>query len=202
MPDPGPVVTLIRHGETTWSARGQHTGRTDLELTETGEAQARALSVLLVAEHPFDVVATSPLRRALRTAELAGLDATKILDDLREWDYGDLEGLTTPEIQERYPGWAIWNGPWPGGETAADVGQRTDRVVAWLMGLPTDTRVALVAHGHILRVLGARWSGAEVDTGRMLALDTASVSELGWEHQRRVVRRWNLTIESMPVTAP
>ncbi|MDQ2724169.1 MAG: histidine phosphatase family protein [Actinomycetota bacterium] len=201
MPDLGPVVTLIRHGETTWSARGQHTGRTDLELTETGEAQARGLRVL-VAEHPFDVVATSPLRRALRTAELAGLDVTKILDDLREWDYGDLEGLTTPEIQERYPGWVIWNGPWPGGETAADVGQRADRVVAWLMGLPTDTRVALVAHGHILRVLGARWSGAEVVTGRMLALDTASVSELGWEHQRRVVRRWNLTIESMPVTAP
>ncbi|MDQ2728315.1 MAG: histidine phosphatase family protein [Actinomycetota bacterium] len=199
MSDPGPVVTIIRHGETAWSARGQHTGRTDLELTETGEGQARALRAL-IAEHPFDVVATSPMRRALRTAELAGLDPTEILADLREWDYGDLEGQTTPQIRERHPGWTIWSGPWPGGETDADVGQRTDRVVAWLLGLPTGTRVALVAHGHILRVLGARWLRADVATGRMLALDTASVSELGWEHQLPVVRRWNLTIDSIRAT--
>lgn len=201
MPDPGPVVTLIRHGETIWSARGQHTGRTDLELTETGEDQARALRALL-GEHSFDVVATSPLRRAIRTAELAGLDPTEIVDDLGEWDYGDLEGLTTSQVRERYPGWTIWSGPWPGGETAAAVGERADRVLARLLHLPAEARVAVVAHGHILRVLGARWLGAEAATGRMLALDTASVSELGWEHRLPVVRRWNLTIDSMPVTAP
>lgn len=200
MPDPGPEVTIIRHGETIWSARGQHTGRTDLELTETGEAQAMALRGVL-AEHPFEVVASSPLRRARRTAELAGLHPTEILEDLREWDYGDLEGLTTAEVRERYPGWTIWSGPRPGGESAAEVGARTDRVVAWLLGQPTGSRVALVAHGHILRVLAARWLGAEVSTGRMLALDTASVSELGWEHQLPVVRRWNLTIDAMPLTA-
>ncbi len=201
MPDPGPVVTLIRHGETTWSARGQHTGRTDLELTQKGEDQARALRALLGERH-FDVVATSPLRRAIRTAELAGLDPTEVLDDLGEWDYGDLEGLTTPQVRERYPGWTIWIGPWPGGETAEAIGERTDRVLARLLDLPAEARVAVVAHGHILRVLGARWLGAEVITGRTLALDTASVSELGWEHRLPVVRRWNLTIDSMPVTSP
>jgi probable phosphoglycerate mutase len=201
MPDSGPAVTLIRHGETTWSANGQHTGRTDLDLTETGEAQARALGPLMGGQ-PFDVVATSPMRRALRTAELAGLTPTEILDDLGEWDYGDLEGLTTPEIRQQYPGWTIWTGPWPGGETAAAVGERADRVVARLQGLPPGTRVALVAHGHILRVLGARWPGAGVATGRMLALDTASVSELGWEHELPVVRRWNLTLDSVSVAAP
>lgn len=201
MPDPGPAVTIIRHGETIWSARGQHTGRTDLELTETGEGQARGLGLLL-GERPFDVVATSPMRRAAITAELAGLHPTEVLDDLREWDYGGLEGLTTPEVRERYPGWTIWTGPWPGGETATDVGERADRVVAWLLGQPAETRIALVAHGHILRVLGARWVGADVATGRMLALDTASLSELGWEHQLPVVRRWNLTIDSIPSAAP
>lgn len=200
MPEPGPVVTIIRHGETTWSASGQHTGRTDLELTETGEAQARGVAALL-GDLPFDVVATSPMRRAVRTAELAGLHPTEVLDDLREWDYGDLEGLTTAQVRERYRDWTIWTGPWPGGETATDVGARTDRVVGWLLGQPPETRIALVAHGHILRVLGARWLGADVVTGRMLALDTASVSELGWEHRLPVVRRWNLTIDCIPATA-
>jgi probable phosphoglycerate mutase len=201
MPDPGPAVTLIRHGETTWSASGRHTGRTDLELTENGEDQARSLGPLL-GEQPFDVVATSPLRRAIRTAELAGLTPTETLEDLREWDYGDLEGLSTPDIRQEYPGWTIWSGPWPGGETADAVGERADRVVNWLQGLAAGTRVALVAHGHILRVLGARWPGPGVATGQMLALDTASVSELGWEHQYPVVRRWNLTVDSMSDAAP
>ncbi|MDQ6840109.1 MAG: histidine phosphatase family protein [Actinomycetota bacterium] len=199
MPDPGPEVTLIRHGETSWSARFRHTGRTDLKLSETGEAQAGMLRELL-PERPFDVVATSPLRRAQDTAALAGLHVTDIVDDLREWDYGDLEGLTTPQIRQQFPDWTIWSGPWPGGETALEAAERSDRVVAWILGLPAETRVALVAHGHILRVLAARWLGAEVTTGRMLALDTASVSELGWEHDRPVVRRWNLTVGSLRVT--
>ncbi len=193
-------MTIIRHGETTWSSLGQHTGRTDLELTETGEAQARALQPLFAGQ-VFDVVAASPLRRAQRTAVLAGVLPTETLDDLREWDYGDLEGQTTGQIRERYPDWSIWTGPWPGGETAADVAERTDRVVAWVMRLPREARIALVAHGHILRVLGARWAGAEVTTGRMLALDTASVSELGWEHGCPVVRRWNLTVEALTLDA-
>jgi len=200
MANPGPVVTLIRHGETTWSASGRHTGRTDLELTATGEDQAERLRPLL-AERSFDVVATSPRSRARRTAELAGLGTTDVVDDLREWDYGELEGLTTSQIRERFPAWSIWNGPWPGGESAADVAGRADGVVAWCRAQPVDAAVALVGHGHFLRVLGARWAGAEVGAGRMLALDTGSISELGWEHALPVLWRWNLTPGPLPAPA-
>lgn len=198
MAAPEPGLTLVRHGETTWSTAGRHTGRTDLELTAAGERQAEAIGGLLAGRH-FDVVAASPLRRAQRTAELAGLQATDIIEDLREWDYGDLEGLTTPQIQERiHPDWTIWDGPWPGGETAADVGARCDRVIRQMLALAPATTVALVAHGHILRALAARWLEVEVPAGRMLALDTGSVSELGWEHRQPVLRRWNVVPASPP----
>jgi broad specificity phosphatase PhoE len=191
MSDQGPDVVLVRHGETAWSVSGQHTGRTDLDLTATGEAQAKAASALLGDGH-FDLVMTSPMRRARRTAELAGLTPYELDDDLREWDYGDFEGLTSDQIHEEVPGWTIWRGPWPGGETAEDTAARADRVVRRILHLGPGARVAVVAHGHILRVLAARWLGQDVSAGRLLALDTATVSELGWEHDVRVVRRWNV----------
>jgi len=188
----GPEITLVRHGETTWSAGGQHTGRTDLELTEAGEEQARALAAPL-AGTTFSLVLSSPLRRARHTAELAGLADIHIDDDLREWDYGELEGLTTAEIQRRYPAWSIWDGPWPGGETSDEVTARADRVLARCRRLPPGSRVAVVAHGHILRVLGARWIGQPAAAGRWLALGTAARCRLGWEHDLPVVSLWNLT---------
>ena len=188
MAQPGPDVTIIRHGQTTWSASGQHTGRTDLPLTDEGEAQARSLAGCV---GPFDTVLCSPLARARRTAELAGLAVTEVTDDLREWDYGDFEGLTTQEIAERVPGWSIWDGPWPGGEDAAAVAARCDRVVAAVRALPPSSSVALVAHGHILRSVAARWLGLEVSGGRLLVLGTATVSVLGWEHDWPALQRWN-----------
>ncbi len=189
MTEAGPKVTLLRHGETPWSRGGQHTGRTDVDLTSTGEVQAVRLRAALTP--PYDVVLVSPMRRARRTAALAGLDGYEVDEDLREWDYGSLEGLTTAEIQTKIPGWSIWAGPWPDGETSDAVGARADRVVARLLAVGPGATVACVAHGHILRVLAARWLDAEVAWGRFLALDTATVSELGWEHDYRVVRRWN-----------
>lgn len=190
MSAPGPIVTLVRHGETEWSRSGQHTGRTDIALTATGERQAKDAGTIL-AGTSFDSVLVSPMQRARRTAELAGLGDYQVEEDLREWDYGDFEGLTTGEIQERVPGWNIWGGPWPGGETDAQIAGRADRVVAQLLGSPAGYRVAVVAHGHFLRVLGARWVGAPVGFGKYLTLDTAAVCELGWEHDYRVVHRWN-----------
>jgi broad specificity phosphatase PhoE len=191
MSDQGPDVVLVRHGETEWSLSGRHTGRTDLDLTETGEAQAKAACALL-GDSRFDLVLTSPMRRARRTAELAGLTPYELDEDLKEWDYGDFEGLTSDQIHERFPGWTVWRGPWPGGETAEDTAARADRVVRRILHLGPGARVAVVAHGHILRVVAARWLQQDVAVGRLLALDTATVSELGWEHDVRVVRRWNV----------
>ncbi len=191
MSDLGPDAVLVRHGETEWSLAGKHTGRTDVDLTRTGETQAKAASTLL-GHGPFDLVLTSPMRRAYRTAELAGLTPYELDEDLREWDYGAFEGRTSDEIHESLPGWTIWDGPWPGGETAGDVSARADRVVRQILHLGPGARVAVVAHGHILRVLAARWLDQDVTVGRLLALDTATVSELGWEHDVRVVRRWNV----------
>jgi broad specificity phosphatase PhoE len=184
-----PTLVVVRHGETTWSRSGQHTSRTDLDLTKAGELQARRLGDVL-AGIPFDLVLSSPRLRARRTAELARLVPATIDDDLTEWDYGDLEGLTSTEIQERYPGWSIWSGPWPGGETAVDVGCRADRVIDRILASDA-ARIALVGHGHMSRVLAARWVGAAVDVGAWLDLDTATVSELSWTRGARVVRRWN-----------
>lgn len=185
-----PRAWLIRHGETEWSRSGQHTGRTDLPLTASGEEQAATIRSLLDGI-TFDLVLCSPMLRARRTAELAGLGDFEVDADLREWDYGELEGRVTSEIRSQYPGWSIWDGPWPEGETAGEVSDRADRVVQRMVKSGAD-RVAVVGHGHFTRALTARWVGEPVGVGRWLELDTASVSELGWSRGDRVLRRWNV----------
>jgi probable phosphoglycerate mutase len=190
-------LILLRHGETEWSASGQHTGRTDIPLTPRGEAAAAALAPAL-AKRPIRAAFTSPASRAVRTAELAGLHDAKPDPDLQEWDYGGYEGRTTPQIQEERPGWYLWrDGVIPGdaahpGETVAQVGARADAVLARVRPLLTDGDVALVAHGHILRVLTARWLELDPDGGRLFRLDTGTFSTLGTEHDRPVITAWNL----------
>ncbi len=190
-------LILLRHGETEWSASGQHTGRTDIPLTSRGEAAAAALAPAL-ARRPIRAAFTSPASRAVRTAELAGLHEAKPDPDLQEWDYGGYEGLTTPQIQEERPGWYLWrDGVIPGdaghpGETVAQVGARADAVLARVRPLLVDGDVALVAHGHILRVLTARWLELEPDGGRLFRLDTGTFCTLGTEHARPVITAWNL----------
>ena len=181
---------LVRHGETEWALLGRHTGRTDVPLTDLGRQQARALGARL-AGHRFGLVLTSPLSRASETAALAGFGGAAVPDpDLMEWDYGSLEGRETTEIRAAYPGWTIWRGPWPGGETIADVASRADRVVARVRG--ADGGDALVfAHGHLLRVLAARWLGLPPESGGWFALDTGTISVLGWERGSPVVQTWN-----------
>ena len=195
-------LVLVRHGATEWSTGGKHTGRTDVPLTDLGEKQAAALADLLtdvLAGRRFLLVLSSPLVRARRTAELAGLLDVELDPDLQEWDYGGYEGLTTAQIREQRPGWRLWSdGVPPGdgvhpGESASDVGERADRVIARVEPALTSGDVALVAHGHFLRVLAARWLQLEPAAGALLALDTASVSVLGFEHGEHVVRHWNVT---------
>jgi len=184
-----PSLWLIRHGETDWSAGGRHTGRTDVALNAAGVAQAGALRVEL-RDVTFARVLTSPLSRARETCRLAGLgDAAEVAPDLREWDYGEEEGATTPGIREQRPGWTLWRDGVTGGETVDDVAARADRVIAAVVDTPGD--VALFAHGHVLRVLAARWLGLAPGAGQWLALDPGSVSVLGHEHEWRVIRRWN-----------
>ncbi len=187
----GPDVVLVRHGETEWSRTGRHTSRTDVALTEAGEAQALALRSLL-APLSFVLVLSSPLRRAVRTADLAGIGPLAMDPDLREWDYGDYEGRTTAEIREEVPGWTVWKGPCPGGETIEQVAGRVDRVMARVRRCPPGSTVAAFGHGHSLRVLAARWLGADPAAGRWLGLSTASVSRLGWEHGTPVLEHWNV----------
>jgi probable phosphoglycerate mutase len=187
---PRPSLLLIRHGETEWSRSGQHTSRTDLPLTDVGEAQARALRPL-VAGRPFALVLASPMRRALRTAELAGLPDPVIDPDLKEWDYGTCEGKTTAEIRAERPGWTVWTHRCPEGETIEQVADRADRVIARVRQCPPGSIAVVVAHGHILRVLATRWLETHPQAGRWLALGTASVSELGSEHECPVIQRWN-----------
>jgi probable phosphoglycerate mutase len=180
-------IVLVRHGETEWSRDGRHTGRTDLPLTENGRRQAELLRGAL-AEWGFAQVLSSPLQRALETCRLAGLgDSAQTTDDLREWDYGEYEGITTAQIRESRPDWYLWRDGCPGGEQAADVGRRVDRVIASL----GEGDVALFAHGHVLRVLAARWIGLEPEAGALLALGTGTLSVLGYERETRVVTRWN-----------
>jgi broad specificity phosphatase PhoE len=184
-------IVLVRHGETEWSAGGRHTSVTDVELTEAGRRAAEALGARL-AGHRFALVLTSPRTRARVTCELAGLgERARIDDDLVEWDYGDYEGLTTPQIRESVPGWTVWTRQTPGGETAADVGARADRVLE--RAAQADGDVALFAHGHFLRVLGARWIGLEPQGGALLGLDTAALCELGYERETHVLWLWNDT---------
>ncbi|WP_091461804.1 histidine phosphatase family protein [Micromonospora inyonensis] len=183
-------ILLIRHGETAWSASRRHTSYTDLELTPDGERQATALRDRL-AGRPVVTVLASPRRRALRTAELAGLTVNDIDDDLTEWHYGAYEGRTTAEIRAERPDWVIWQDGCPDGESPEQVGARVDRVLARVTPLLDSGDVALVAHAHALRVLGARWIGQPPAVGGRLRLDTASVSTLGHEHGRPVILTWN-----------
>jgi len=187
-----PQLWLVRHGQTEWSASGRHTGRTDIPLDENGREQARELAATLAAL-PIALVLTSPLQRARETCALAGLgDGAVVDDDLQEWDYGDYDGLTTDEIRAARPDWTLWRDGCPGGETAAQVGVRADRVIRRARDAGGDTIV--FAHGHLLRVLAARWIGLGPEAGALLALTTATVSLLGWEREQAVVRRWNLDL--------
>lgn len=182
-------VWVLRHGATEWSMNGRHTGTTDLPLTDAGRDQARSVGRILDGRR-FARVLVSPLSRAVETCRLAGYgDQAEITDDLREFDYGDYEGLTTPQIRESVPGWTVWTQPCPGGETLADVATRVDRVIADARA--ADGPVALFAHGHLLRVLTARWCGFDAVEGRRFPLDTGTVGILGYEHGNPGVRRWN-----------
>ena len=182
-------IWLVRHGETEWSRSGQHTSRTDLPLTSEGERRAANLKRMMEG-HSFVLVLSSPMKRAVDTCRLVGL-TPEISEDLIEWDYGDYEGLTTPEIQKRVPGWTVWTGASPNGETVEQVGARADRVVTRAQAAGGD--VALFGHGHLSRILAARWIGLEPSAGRLLALSTASLSVLGYERDTRVIRLWNQT---------
>jgi probable phosphoglycerate mutase len=202
---------LIRHGETEWSVDGRHTSRTDLPLTERGRERAVVLGKYL-AGTKFAAVLRSPMLRAKQTCELAGFGDVAVVDDgLKEWDYGVYEGRTTTEIQAEIPGWSVWKDPIVGGETVEQVGVRADGVIARALsaaGGPTSqnrdmghphadgvVNVALFAHAHILRILAARWVGLEARGGELFALDTGSVSVLGWERETRVIQRWNRGFE-------
>lgn len=183
-------VVLIRHGETEWSASGRHTSVTDVALTAAGRRQAVRAGERL-AGRDFALVLTSPRVRARETCELAGLAAGAIVDeDLAEFAYGAYEGRTTPEIRVERPGWSVWRDGAPGGETAEQVGERADRVIARALAADGDT--ALFAHGHLLRVLAARWIGLPATYGGHLALTTGTLSELGFERERRAIWSWNL----------
>jgi broad specificity phosphatase PhoE len=180
---------LVRHGETEWSRSGQHTSTTDLPLTPAGEAAARTL-IKPLAEVDFVQVLTSPRLRAIHTAELAGFPDAEVDDDLAEWAYGDYEGLTTAQIRESVPDWSVWTHKSPGGESAAQVAERLDRVVA--RARAAEGKTLVFAHGHSLRALAARWLGLDVSEGRLFALDTSTISMLGVDRGTQVVRRWNL----------
>lgn len=182
---------LIRHGETEWSRSGAHTGRTELPLTPEGREKAEAVGRFLAGRR-FALVLTSPLERARETCRLAGYGAdAQIEPNLREWDYGDYEGRTTAEIQKEVPGWSLWVNGVPQGEGIEQVAARAEAAIA--RALAADGDVALFAHGHILRILTARWLGLSPDAGRLFALGTASVSTLGYERTTRVITRWNLS---------
>ena len=184
-----PRLFLVRHGQTDWSASGQHTGWTDLPLNDTGRRQAALLAARL-APMRFAAVFTSPLVRALDTCRAAGLAEEAIVDpDLREWDYGEYEGRTTDEIRETQPGWSIWADPVPGGEAIDDVAARVDRVIERTLRAEGD--VAIFGHGHCLRILAARWLRLDPGIGGLLELSTATISRLGWERERRVLELWN-----------
>jgi probable phosphoglycerate mutase len=184
-------AVLVRHAETEWSLNGRHTGRTDLPLTDHGREVAAALRERLQAWQ-FALVLVSPARRARETCELCGLGAeAQVRDGLHEWDYGDYEGLTTAEIWERRPGWVLWRDGCPGGESPADVGARADGVVAEIAAGEGD--VAVFSHGHMLRVLGARWIALAPEGGGRLGLSTAAICVLGHERDTAVIARWNDT---------
>ena len=185
-------VVLVRHGETEWSRAGKHTGRKDVPLTEHGRRQAEAVGAAL-REWEFEAVLTSPLARALDTCRLAGFgERAQLREELMEWDYGAYEGRTTAEVREERPGWTLWRDGVPEGETVQQVGARVDRVIGELRALDGDA--LLFAHGHVLRVLTARWLELEPSAGRLFALDPATLSTLGYEHETPVIRLWNRSV--------
>jgi probable phosphoglycerate mutase len=182
-------IVIVRHGETEWSLSGQHTGTTDLPLIEAGRERARELAGVL-SERSFALVVCSPLRRARETCELAGFgDVAKICEDVVEWNYGEYEGRTTPQIREQRPDWSLWRDGCPGGERPEEVGARADRVLERLRSAGGDALV--FGHGHILRVVTARWIGLGVAGGARFALHAGSVSVLGYEHETEVISVWN-----------
>jgi len=182
---------LIRHGETEWSLSGAHTGRTDIPLTDAGRASAESIGRYLGGRR-FALVLVSPMQRARDTCLLAGYDQAAVVDpNLREWDYGDYEGLTTPQIQVENPRWSLWTDGAPHGETADQVAARAEAVIARALACEGD--VALFAHGHLLRELAACWLGLPPTEGRLFALGTGTLSTLGYERQTRVISRWNLS---------
>jgi probable phosphoglycerate mutase len=188
---PEQEVWLVRHAETEWSRSGRHTGRTDIPLTDEGRDRALELRDRL-AGADFALVLVSPLERARETARLAGLgDPCEVREDLLEWDYGDYEGVTTPEIREQRPDWYLWRDGVPNGETVAEVGARCDRIVEEIRSV--DGNVAIFAHGHILRVLAARWVEEPVAFGGRLYLSTGSLCLLGFEREVPVITLWNET---------
>jgi broad specificity phosphatase PhoE len=182
-------VVVVRHGETEWSATGRHTSRTDLPLTDEGRRRAAGLASALGG--PFALVLCSPLLRARETAEIAGFADVDIDDDLREWDYGEYEGLTTPEIREQNPDWILWRDGCPGGESPDQVAMRADRALARLADADGDGLA--FAHGHILRVLASRWISLDASGGARLALSAGAISVLGYERETRVIEQWNFT---------
>jgi probable phosphoglycerate mutase len=183
-----PELWLVRHGETTWSRVRRHTGRTDLPLTPAGEAAAAALAPRL-RDVAFDLALSSPLQRALRTAQLAGLSPAPEPNAV-EWDYGDYEGVTTAEIRETVPGWRVWQDPVPNGETIEEVAKRAGTVIRRVREEARE-RAILVAHGHFSRILAMRWLGLPPAAGEHLRMGTATVSVLGWDRGLPIVERWN-----------
>ncbi len=181
---------LVRHGETEWARLGRHTGRTDIPLTDLGRSHARALGRRL-AGRPFSLVLTSPLSRSVLTAELAGFPDAERDDDLMEWDYGALEGRTSADIREEFDDWTIWTGPWPEAESVAQVGDRADRVLARCLDDRVTGDCLLFAHGHLLRILAARWLRLPATSGSLFSLGTATIGVLGWDRLNPVVETWN-----------
>lgn len=181
-------LVLVRHGQTEWNISGQHTGRSDIPLTEMGRQQALALRGKLDG-YQFESVLASPLARARETAELAGFGSAGIVEDLAEWDYGIYESRATRDIRQEIPMWSVWTHEIIGGESLGQLGARCDRVIALTQAI--EGPVAVFGHGHAMRVLGARWMGLPPATGANLVLETASVSVLGWERQNRAIIHWN-----------
>jgi broad specificity phosphatase PhoE len=192
----GTELWLVRHGETEWSLSGKHTSRTDVALTDRGRLRAEELRDYLKGTK-FDAVFESPMQRARETCAIAGFGDQAVVDDgLKEWDYGVYEGKTTAEIRKEIPDWSVWKDEIVGGETVEHVGERADGVIARaLAAAPDGGKVALFAHAHILRILGARWIGLEARGGSLFALGTGSVSVLGWERETRVIAAWNRGFE-------
>jgi broad specificity phosphatase PhoE len=183
------TIYLIRHGETEWAKSGQHTGLTDIPLTDAGREQAGFL-LPIFDDVKFGRILSSPLQRALETAKLAGLSSKLAVDkELLEWDYGDYEGLTTKQIRDRVPGWSVWTHPCPNGEMIDQISQRADRVVAKLRSI--EGHVAIFSHGHFLRVLVCRWLGLSADHGSHFLLGTSTLSILGYDSELPVIKTWN-----------